>query len=234
VLQWVPAGALVLIFFMQFLFSWVGIFPGGVPEVTQGPWGAATGFYFQDKDLKEKEGPIITVEAAKELNDDGRPDSQKVTANEPGFSPLLFFYLVPFFFLALAASVAVPLLPLLQLKLPPAVEQILPWKWAIVLGLNGVLLLFLLLQMLLGFSLESSFATYVNSQPLLKAKADDNTVQAKKKEAARGLLFSTLQRTYALYFTLFLHVVATGAALLVHWIDRRGPGAPPPILEMKW
>jgi hypothetical protein len=233
VLQWVPAGALVLLFLMQFMFSWVGIYPGGVPAVTQGPWGAATGLYWVDKDLKTPVG-FLTAERAKELNED-LPDSKKLVANEPGFSPLLFFYLVPFFFLALAASVAVPLLPLLQLKLPPAVEQLLPWKWAIVLGLNGVLLLFLVLQMLLGFSLESTYAnSVVVNNPQLKANPDDETKQALQKDMQRGLKYGYLQRTYALDFTLFMHVVATAAAGLVYWMERRGPGAPQPILEMKW
>src|SRR5205085_9444543 len=50
VLRWVPAVALLLVFFLQF-FPWVGLYPGGVPGVTQGAWGAAFGVYSHDHDL---------------------------------------------------------------------------------------------------------------------------------------------------------------------------------------
>src|SRR5205823_5545966 len=50
VLQYVAPVSVVLIFILQ-LFPWVGIYPGGVPVVTQGAWGAAFGSYSVDHDL---------------------------------------------------------------------------------------------------------------------------------------------------------------------------------------
>src|SRR3989442_1506053 len=51
--------------------------------------------------------------------------------NRPGVSVLLIFYLL-FFIATLLATVAVVVLPFVQMQLPPQVQQLLPWKWAIV------------------------------------------------------------------------------------------------------
>ncbi len=233
VLQYVPAAALVLIFVLQF-FPWVGVFPGGVPAATQGAWGAATGSVAEEKDLGDI-FRIINLAKAKEINDKLPEKSKfKEIPNEPGFSPLLFFYLIPFFFLALIASVAVVILPHLNLKLPPAAEQLLPWKWAIVAGLNAVLLLFLLLQMLLGFSLESNYTAWVDNKPGVQITGDEKTPEKLQKQAARGEMLSHLQRTYVLRLVFILHVLAAVSAGLVYWSEKRGPSAPKPVLELKW
>jgi hypothetical protein len=232
-MKYVPAAALILIFILHF-FPWVGVYPGGVAAVTQGAWGASTGYFEDNKDLSDI-FRIITAAKAKEVNDKLPEKSKwKEVPSEPGFSPLLFFYLIPFFFLALIASVAVLALPHLKLTLPPAVQSFLPWQWAIVAGLNALLLLFLLLQMTLGLSLESSYTAWVDNKQEVQIGENDKTPEQLRKKVLRGELLSHLQRTYALKLALLLHIVAAASAGLVYWSEKRGPSAPSPVLELKW
>lgn len=222
VLQWVVIGATLLIFVLQF-FSWVEVAPGGVAVVPQSAWGAAFGSYTPDRDLKDKFP--ISEDATSKSKD----------ANPPGVSLLLLFYLFPFFLITLLVTGFVAALPFLKnVKLPAQVEQLLPWKWAILAGLNLVLLLFLTLQLLFGFSLEGSFTKWVDERPDYVSAAK-NTTSAGVLESTmiRGLYLDWLHRTFALKLAYLLHLVATAAALMVYWIERRGP-KPLPELAARW
>src|SRR5262245_34710544 len=44
VVQWIAPAALLLVFLLQILFSWVGMFPGGYPAATQGAWSSTLGY----------------------------------------------------------------------------------------------------------------------------------------------------------------------------------------------
>src|SRR5262249_40371394 len=87
-LRWVPAGAVVLIFFLQF-FPWVGVFPGGVPAAWQNAWQAAFGSYGEERDMREM-FQIYTPEELAKLNKD-RSDKDKIKDNRPGVGLLTVF-----------------------------------------------------------------------------------------------------------------------------------------------
>lgn len=231
-LQWVAPAGMLLIFLLTF-FSWVQIAPGGVPAVTQNAWQAAFGGYTEDIDMR-KQFRIITDREAEDLKAKQGGDE---IGNAPGVSPLLLFYLI-FFVVTLLVSVFVAVLPFIKMPLPPQVQQVLPWKWAILAGLNAVLLLFLTLQLLLNFSLESTMAAWVENQPQVKRETiekDKLDTRAKKEiEAYRGSMLQWRERTLWLWLAFLLHVVATAAAGLVYWMERRGPGKPAPTLELRW
>jgi hypothetical protein len=228
VLQYVPAAALLLVFVLQF-FPWVGVYVGGIPVTTQGAWGAAVGGYSKpDMDLTE----FFEFKTDKEAQE--KFDDKNASGNDPQFSLLIFFYLLPLFFVTLAASVGVVALPYIQVPLPPQVQQILPWKWAIVAGLNSLLLLFLLLQYVLPFSLENRVAANVASNPVLKEDPKGKTDVEKTKEVKRGEQINRVQRTFWWRMVVLLHIVATAAAGLVYWVERRGPAKPLPALELRW
>lgn len=232
VLQWVVPAALLLVFVLHF-FPWIGVYAGPREITSQGAWGAATGGYTKpDPDLKGV-FRFLDPDALKKENDQRDRDNQ-VVSNEPGFSVLIFFYLIPLFFVTLIAALGVVALPFIPSPIPPQVQQLLPWKWAIVAGLNAVMLLFLLLQCVLPFSLENSVAAWVNSRPELKDKADDTTPEQKLKEAQRGEMINRVQRTFWWRSVVVLHLLATIAAGLVWWVEKRGPAKPLPALEMRW
>src|SRR5262249_39828006 len=138
-----------------------------------------------------------------------KSDSEKVRDPRPGVSLLLLFYVL-FFLPLLLITVAVAILPFIKIPFPPPVQQILPWRWAIVAGLNAVLLLFLGLQILLNFGLESSVSAYVNSSPEIKKdveKEDEEVIEARKSAT-----INMVQRTVWLKIVFVLHVLATAAA----------------------
>jgi hypothetical protein len=229
ILQWVPPAALVLIFILQF-FPWIGVYAGNSPMATQGAWGAAFGSLAPKKPLARVFFPdlAMTDEDLQKRNE-GKSDSDRIKDPRPGVSLLLLFYVL-FFVPTLLLTIAVAVLPLVKVPFPPAVQQILPWRWAIVAGLNAILLLFLGLQILLNFSLESSISAYADSKvKAIKDTDDDEIVDARK-----AALTNMVQRTVWLKLAFVLHVLATAAAALVFWVEKRGPGQPPPALELKW
>jgi hypothetical protein len=228
VLGWMVPACLVLIFILQF-FPWVGLYPGGVPGWTQGAWGAAFGSESgQDLDMKN------LWRSSKETPRKGKAEKEDAPSEvRPSISPLLILYLLPLFLITLLLSIAVAALPFLNVPLPPQVQQFLPWRWAALAGLNAVLLLFLILQMVLGFGLENSFKEWVDNQPEIKKEPTDNK-EKKHIEVARGSALGMLHRTIYLRLALLLQIVATISAALVFWIEKRGPNAPLPAIDVKW
>lgn len=215
VLPWIAPACLVLVFFLQIIPNWVGLYPGGVEAVWGNAWRAAFGSYAVDGDLKERVPPF-------------KEDKAK-----PGASVLTIFYLILFFpvLLITLASVA---LPLLQIKLPAQVERFLPWRWALVAIGNLILFLLLGLQVLLGFSLDSYYTDWVDKEMKSYAKDNPTTPERKEAEARRGELMEMLRHTAWLRFVVFLHLVALVSAVLMVWIERRGTQRPLPKLELRW
>jgi hypothetical protein len=233
VLQWVPPVAMVLIFLLQF-FPWVGLYPGGVPIVTQTAWGAGFRAYTINEDLptysfpagKDKE--TVTFRMASKDPEENRdlPD------NRLRVSLLTLFYLL-LFIPSLVITIAAVVLPYTQVKLPPQAEQLMPWRWAILTGLTAVLLLFLVLQLLLNFSLESALKEWFDSLPSQKQE-NKTTPERLKAQADRGIFVGSLERTTSLKLSVTLHVLAVLAAALVFWTRQRGEGAPVPKLEFRY
>jgi hypothetical protein len=213
VLPWIAPVCLLLIFVFQ-LFPWVGLYPGGVPAMTGNAWSAAFGSYTVDGDLKQEN---------RALTDD---------KFKPGVSVLTIFYLL-LFFPVLAVTVASVVVSRIPRTLPPQVEKLLPWRWGIVAALNLILFLFLALQVVLGFSLDSQYTDWVDKE---KREVSDNPTsqQRKEAEADRGKLLEQLQHTLWLRLVVLLHLLAVVFAVLMFWIDRRGTHRPLPKLELRW
>ena len=132
---------------------------------------------------------------------------------------------MPFFLITLIVTIAVAVLPYLHVQLPPAVTNLLPWKWGIIALLNAILLLFLGLQLLFNFGLEST----VKEAARLAAGADKakkveelNTTERKMFEADNGKYTDSLHRTIWLKLAFVLHILATAAAALMYWMEKRG------------
>jgi hypothetical protein len=214
VLPWIAPACLLLIFFLQF-FDWDGLYPGRVPAATANAWYAAFGKYPVDGDLKS----LVPA-----LNDE---------KYKPGASVLTIFYLF-LFFPALIVTIASVALPLLHLKLPPQVEKLLPWRWGIVAAANLILFFFLGLQLLLGFSLDSSYTEWVDKETKSEVKDNPTTQERKLAEAHRGALLEMLRHTFSLRLVVLLHLVAILSSVLMFWSDRRGSLRPLPKLELRW
>jgi hypothetical protein len=233
VLQWVPPAAMFLIFICT-LFPWVGLYPGGVSDITQTPWGAAIGGYTEDQDLRTVKGAKgFKMATEKELDENkDKAEKQKIKDHRPGWDILILFYLL-LFIPSLFITIALAVLPMLSLKLPPIATQLMPWRYLIIAALNALLLMFLGLQLLVNFSLENKFKDFVNDTPLLK-KENKSTVEQKQAEAYRGIEMGQLERTFWLRLAVLLHLLAIAAAVLVFWLNKRGEHKPIPKLELVW
>jgi hypothetical protein len=219
VLRWVPAVSLVLVFILQF-FPWVGLYPGGVPGMTQSAWGAAFGACNPDPDL----APVL-----QSMQKTEKPEDNAI----PGVSVLTLFYLLLFFpALLVTAAVLAYDLNLVQVKLPPQVDKLLPWRWGIVAAVNLVLLFFLGLQLIFGFSLDSRYGAWVERQA--QAKEGKKTDEMKLAEVARGKMLEDLTHTVWLKLVVLLNVLATVAAILMYLLGQRGDRRPLPRMELLW
>ncbi|MHB1424347.1 MAG: hypothetical protein ACYC3I_14330 [Gemmataceae bacterium] len=214
VLPWIAPVCLVLVFFLQFL-DWDGLYPGGEPAVTESAWGAAFDGYKPDGDLK-------TYVPA--LKDDKR---------SPGVSWLTIFYLL-LFFPVLVVTIASVVLPIIQVKLPPQVEKLLPWRWGIVAAANLFLFLFLGLQLLTGFSLDSFYTEWVDKEMKGEIKENPTTQERKLADVKRGELLERRHYTHWLRLVVLLHLLAILGAILMLWVHQRGTHRPLPKLELRW
>jgi hypothetical protein len=212
VLPWVVAGSVVLIFILQF-FPWVGVYPGGVPAVTQNAWGAAFGSFEPDPDMKEA---VDLISSEKE---------------RPGASVLAIFYLL-LFIPALLLTIGALLLGMGVIPVPAALQNLMPWRWGLVAVFQLILFFFLGLQAMLGFSIESRWAARVDET--LKTKEAPKTDMKKKLEAARGIALEQVDRTFAFRLAMLLQLVTLVSAGLMHWVSRRPAGAAIPRMALQW
>jgi hypothetical protein len=137
-------------------------------------------------------------------------------------------------FPTLAVAVAVAVLPLIPVKLPPQVEQILPWRAAIVAAVILLPTLVLLAQYaIFGFGLEQTVLTTGDGPPPDK-EVNDLQTRLMKAPVARDVARVTLDRSPWLCLAVLLHLVALGGAGLDAWMQRRGPSRLPPRVDVLW
>ncbi len=234
VLQGVPPIAVLLIFVFQF-FPWVGVYPGGVPAVWQSAWQAGFGGYSEDIDMTGPKGvyPVRSEEDVRKSNESRAETAPKQVVTKPGVSLLTLFYLLPFFLITLIVTLAVAVLPFVKVQLPPQVQQLLPWRWVIVAGLNALVLLFLLLQCGFSFDVESKAKDWIANQPEVKKTPEDNK-EKKQQMVFIGEREEWIQRTMWLRLVVLLHILATLSAAMVYGIEKRGTSKPLPRLEVMW
>jgi hypothetical protein len=223
-LQYVAPVALFLVFVLTF-FPWVGVYPGGVADAWQNAWQATVGGYSFDPDVVGAVPPFKVAEKGAEKT------------VEPGYNVLLIFYFLVFIPTLVIAVGCLALTFLPAPKLPPALSPILPWRWGIVAGLNLILLLFLALQLVLGFSLVNNVLAATDSDITARAEKREagvtTTTQARHDAIDRGLIRQELRRTIWLDLVVFLHLVALAGAGLMFWINRRG-SRPAPRIDTLW
>jgi hypothetical protein len=169
-----------------------------------------------------------------------------IEKDKVGGSMLLIFFVL-LFFPVLIVTGAVLALPFLPIKLPPALNPILPWRWGIVAAANLVLFLFLGLQSLMSFGLESQVNEKVAKGKEVIRKESEDMRKSVDKDAARagrmmdkmadllGLFSQTVQRSVWWMAVFDLTLLAAASAAMMYWLDqRRKFNLPEPRLEMRW
>ncbi len=217
VLQYVAPVAVFLILILTF-FAWTGVYPGGVPSAWQNAWQAVYGGWSYDADVIKDHPPF--AEGA-----------------GPGWNFLLLFYLLLFIPTLVVTVGCLALAFVSPAKLPPAIHPILPWRWGIVAALNLVLLLFLVLQLMFGFSLENSYIAAADKAVAAKAQDRKGGVSSSEEQRSdaieRGRARQDVSRTVWLDLVVLFSILAVAGAGLMFCLNRRGT-RPAPRIDMLW
>jgi hypothetical protein len=150
----------------------------------------------------------------------------------------LFFWL--FYFVALLAAVACLVLPHLAVALPAAVQQLWPWRSGIVGGLAVLALLFLVLELFVGFGLEKNAPDLAKNATKGKEASDKGAADG-AKELPQFLanlprikeLYEFTYRTTWLYLAVLCQLVAVAGAALEFWLALR-KDRPLPRIDINW
>jgi hypothetical protein len=188
-------------------FSWVGYFPGGITVASQNAWQAAFGSYSYDPDLA-KAPPLSNAEGKEQI--------------QPGASGLLIVFLLVFLIALIAALFAVTV-RVVPVTLPPAVERLRPWLWALVSAVTTLAFLFLLFQLLAGFSLTSRIRDRVETigAHLATQSPADNPAAKKQAEIETALHAGAVRSTGWLWASFWLTLLAAVCAALTHTMSKR-------------
>jgi hypothetical protein len=220
VVPWIAPACLFLVFILSF-FPWVGYYHGHYDFLSQSAWGAAFGGY--------------SIDGIFEHETDW--DTKTKPEDKPGVGFLMVFFLIFGLLPALTVAVAVVALPRLQgqFNLPAGVAGVMPWRWLIVAGITCVPLFFLLLQLVVSFSIESRTRDAIDREFARKSVSSGAiAAQWTDMQEAKAVSGTGLHRTSYMRFSLVLLVIAALGAVTAHWIERRGPSRPLPRVEILW
>jgi hypothetical protein len=226
ILQWIVPAGLLLLLVLHF-FPWVRVAAGSVTILSQGAYGTAFGGYSLDEDIEKMDKDMAGGNIRKTIDE------------ELGASVLMIFYIL-LFWPTFLLTIAFLVLTLLGVRLPPALQGLMRWRWGIVAALNMLLFLFLVLQLLIGFSLESQVKEQLDSglvsQGLKEASrgAPSGVSKSKVEDAIRGGILDLLERSFWLQLAFWIHILVTVTAALLFWVEQRGSMRPYPRLEMQW
>ena len=228
-LEWVAVGSVVLLFIFLF-FPWVGVYPGGVPAVTQNAWDAAFGSTGADPDMKD----MVTISEtdAKSVLEAPSP-TLKLAVGEPSKSLLLIFYLLPFFLVTLVVSIAVAMLPFPPPPIasgrqqPPPLEvghPRRPQRRTPAVPRPPTPAEFRPRDQRQGGGSEQGGCRRPGrvSADAKGKPASFNSIEGKRFEAIQGIYSNWFARTIWLKLALVLHILATLAAATVYWMEKRG------------
>jgi hypothetical protein len=229
-IAWLAPVCLILIFVCLF-FSWAGMYPGGVPVLTQSGWQVAFGSTSYDEKWKGY---------ATNSNEQYWKNTYDAKAVEglltPGFSLLLVLFILLLFPTLLAALVSVAIASkLLPIEVPAGLASIWPLRSLLVGGLALLMLLLLMLSLASGLPLEQKAVEQVKATVTAMREAAST---AEKNEPLRwdieqGVRLGgyAVRTTAWLGLVLVLNILAVLGTVADFWIERRGT-QPLPRLEL--
>lgn len=213
VVVWMTPIALLVLFFLLW-FTWTGIYPGGKAAYTQSAIQMTYKSFSTDAAIDK------VMELESKLN------------KTISWSGMTFLYVM----LVLAGLVfaALPLvLKYTNLRLPPKVQPIMPYRLALVYACTGLAFVLLLLVSWMGFSLETAVTTMMTEE-VEKQKAATpaaNLEQLVKLNEGMMAAFFQPQRTVWYRLAFLCNLVALVGAALDWWLAQRA-GKPLPRVEL--
>jgi hypothetical protein len=204
VLRWIAPAMAVALFVLLFL-PWTGVYPGGYGVCTQNAfqmiWAGVSVDSVHEEALADVK-PYDGVEA----------------------DPLMVFYILLVALALVLVLTPLWLTPARVQALLPVVRSLWPWR----LRLLGVVALaafsLLIVQLCLGFGLETAVVTKVNKNLAEELSAAKTEVEHEKANIHRGLQLGSfsLGRTLWLRLAVLAHVVLVIGLGLELWIYWRG------------
>lgn len=202
--------SLGLVFVLLF-FSWVAMAPGGDTAVTQNGWQIAFG----------SSDPDTRWLRAYQQSHSGF--TKETIA--PGFGGLMILFLLVYLLLAVPLSILCVLVARKAVALPPALAPLIPWRSGLLALAITAGFFLLLLQIMLGVSLEGKARdvaeSYVASE---KARPDQTPDEKLITEYRAGQYVAEFGLYYTVWFklVLLLMFLALVGALLDYWLEKRG------------
>ena len=169
---------------------------------------------------------------------DGHDPQTAILAYPPSWSPMTILYLLLLYPTALL-TLACVVIGYVPVKLPPQVQVIMRWKWAVVFLLNLLLFFFLILQLAMGFSLEDSVKkaqlARQNSMSKMQEEAKEPPLPQLQLTATISDAVSHVHTTYWLEIVVLLQILVVFTTLLMFWLNQRETfNKPPPELNLRW
>jgi hypothetical protein len=205
----------VVLWFFMLWFPWAGAYPGGYGLYSQNEFQIFWGSYSTD------------AVGEKALGDAKAFDSVSG-------SVLMFFY-----FLLVLIALVLGLAPLAvthgTLKLPPSVQQLWPWRMAILGAVLVLALLVLLLQSSIGFGIERAVAAHVDAGLQAQREAAKTPEEVEVVNIQRGMQIGRvgLHRTSWYHLAILFQLLALAGVGLEMWLEKRG-NRPLPRADFCW
>jgi hypothetical protein len=213
VVVWLPAIFLTVALICTF-FPWVGTYPAGTAVNTQGLWRLISGFPSR----------LFLFE--------------KVMQTPPNWLDKVksdWLLMVPYF-LSLLAAVAIAWVERFfhesDHRKIPQLALVWPWRMTAIIGLAGIALFFMAIQLCYGFGLERAMRQVVSEQFSIereKAASPSDLFEVNYNEQKEYDKFN-MERTFWLYLGVLCDVLAALAVLCRIGLERRGPKPPPRIV----
>jgi hypothetical protein len=234
VLQWIPLGAMVIIFGL-FVFTWEWLGYHNMSLASENGFQVMIGGMSVDPDFKR--------EKSKDKGSSEKDEIQEIYENGPGWGILTILYFVFGVLLGLTVCALVAVVSILPIQLPPTVQPFLAWRWAVVAAVLLLGLMLWSLQLFLGFNLETRLVTEYNRKEDKELKRfeefskqfnDEQRAMSKKNiERGRNAFLALIHRTAVTTWIFWLQLLALLFALLLFVIDFRKTAAIPRI-DVLW
>jgi hypothetical protein len=214
VVVWLPAIFLTIALFCTF-FPWVGTYIGWSPVDSQGMWRAISGY--PDRNIPNEKAMHTPPDWLDKVKSD-------------------WLLMVPYFLSLLAATVIAWVerfeKKIARPKFPP-LSDIWPWLPTAIIGLSGIALFLMLIQLSYGFGLERAMQEVVSEQFSSEREAaagsPTNLKTVKWHEEQECKKFN-MRYTFWLNLCVLCNFLAVLTALCRMGFEKRGPKPPPRIV----
>lgn len=208
--------AFLTVAFLTTPFPWFGLYPNGISAYTQSPWQGLFGDYSRE--------PF----ANNALKMNG------VFDESVGSDWLMFLYL-PLLLAGVVAAGVARIVPLFSAGVPSRLKTVWPYLRLAVTVIAGLTLLLLLLQLAVGFGLETALEEYAAKTDFAGRPIDESfTSEEQQLRTARTVASYSPGGSTCLTVAVWAHLLAAASIGLELALRLRGQDRQPPRVAVSW